>query len=62
MKRIINVIRQVFSKPLKFFPIVDEQGFAEKPLKFFPVTEHKYLLEQRNKGIWGNGKCSESEF
>ena len=63
MKRIINAIRQIFfGKPKKFFSIVDERGIADKPLKFFPVTEIEYLLEQRSKGIVGNGKCTESDF
>lgn len=63
MKRIINLIRQVFfGKPKKFFPVVNERGLAEKPLKFVPLTEIEYLLEQRHNGIFGNGKCSEAEF
>lgn len=59
--KIINLIRQVFGKPKKFFPVLNEQGFADKPKKFFSA-EVKYLLEQRRKGIFGNGTCADSDF
>ena len=63
MKMIVKkVIGKIVEKPRKFFPMVNEQGIAEKPKKFFPMTECEYLLEQRRKGIYGNGQCLEKEF
>ena len=63
MTTIIKMILSVLTKPKgKFFPVVDEKGIAEKPGKFFPMTEREYLLENRHKGIWGNGKCSPEDF
>lgn len=60
MIAILEMILSVLTKPeKKFFPVVDTQ----KELKFFPLmTEREILLENRRKGILGNGKCAEEDF
>lgn len=64
MKNLFEKVIDVLSKTkkLKFFPVVDERGFAEQPKKFFPVSERDYLLAQRRKGIYGNGQCTDDTF
>lgn len=62
MKMIIKkIFGRLFDKPRKFFPIVDACGL-DKPRKFFPITETEYLVIQRYKGCYGNGRCTEQDF
>lgn len=57
IKKIIG--RFFANKTLKFYPVCNTQGIA---LKFYPVDMKVYLLQQRRRGVVGNGTCSEQDF
>lgn len=55
-----KIVDKIVGKKGKFFPVVNENGnfeIVEKPRKFIPITEIEYLIEQRKKGCYGNGRC-----